>query len=129
VTEDNDQLRREITVSLRDYMDKLIEENKHYSDIRFQAINEAIVKADAAQAYRFESVNEFRGLWNDIVRDLITRREVEIMLVGLNRGQEKHDERLTVLELNQSNVQGRISTFVFIIGLGLSVVGVISRFI
>lgn len=91
--------RHEEMVSLRQYVEALIDN----LDIRYsekiehleqslkattESIEKATKKAEAAAERRFESVNEFRGMLNDVVRTMIPRAEAE-------RLHDSTEERIT----------------------------------
>jgi hypothetical protein len=63
----------ELTVSLREYV-----------DVRFEALDKAVTKAEVATEKRFESVNEFRSALNDSNRLLMPRSEAEQALKTLS---------------------------------------------
>jgi len=54
------------------------------SDTKFEALDRAVVKAEAATEKRFEGVNEFRQQLGDQQRTFIPRSEVLVIQVGLN---------------------------------------------
>lgn len=57
---------------------------KEYVDIRFDALDKAITKAEAANEKRLENVNEFRLQLSDQSRTFMPRSEAEGVMKGLN---------------------------------------------
>lgn len=98
-----------------------IEEMLHERDVRFnqrfeaqqQALyaalasqQQAVDKAEVADARRFDSVNEFRGQLNDQVTTFISRTEVKAMIDALVARVEASDTRSAEkIEFNSSQIE------------------------
>ncbi len=87
--------------------------------------DKAISKAELSAEKRFDSVNEFRSLVNDLIKDLIPRTEVIILLKALA-------DRISTLETHKSELIGEHrkgtimnQTIMAIIALVLTVTSII----
>ena len=96
----------EPTVSLRDYI-----------DIRFDALDKAVTKADAASEKRFESTNEWRATMNDKDRLVMPRTEAENLIRGLS---DKIEALTLRLNAKDDQNRGQSSVWAYLIaGVGL----------
>jgi len=113
------------SVSLRDYMDsqfahitELVKTSHSYTDIKFAAIEKAVILANAANEKRLDSVNEFRSQLDDQAKTFITRSELNAMLSGITSdikilrdsshtfiGRQEHDNMLTRIDANIAELQ------------------------
>ncbi len=101
-------------VSLRDYLNLLINERDRQYDQRFQAqqqsvdaalaaADKATNKADEAIEKRFDSVNEFRQTLSDQALNFANKQAVEAALIGIN---DKIDGLTTRLDRIQGTDEG-----------------------
>jgi len=99
--------QNEATVTMKEYVDMQIQLNREWSqrlaDIRYENINENVVRADAAMEKRLDGMNEFRDTLKDQSATFMTRGELFawiIALVGLFFGftrylKDKQDSNTT----------------------------------
>lgn len=85
--------------------EKITEADRRYEQ-RFDAQMEAIHKADSAQEKRFESVNEFRKLVDGIVKELISRVEVDHLFESLVEKVNSTNSRVEAAEKRLNLGQG-----------------------
>jgi hypothetical protein len=71
---------------------------RDYVDTRFEAIKEAITKAESANDKRFDGVNEFRGQLGDQTRLLMPRLEVEEKFKGMEKSISELTTRVNARE-------------------------------
>ena len=95
-----------------------VETLKQYVDQRFQSINEAVSKADVATEKRFESVNEWRNSYADLVRNYIPREEYL-------SGHEIHSQQIAEIKAKQEKIAnmkaGGDVTFAYLVS-GISMI-------
>jgi hypothetical protein len=105
-------------------------------DAAFASAKEAVLKAEAANAARFESVNEFRGQLNDQAANFVTRTEteqrMEAMRAQLQLQVDGNAAQIAAVMRNQSEGAGRrggaenTRAFIFAIVAALTaIVGVV----
>lgn len=100
---------------------------KEHMDVRFEAVKEAISKADTvgeqrankletATAARFESVNEFRNQTKDLQANFMPRAEFDAQMKAMNE------------KIQAKNMQVVVSLSAGLLGLVLGVFTLASRF-
>jgi len=101
---------------------------KEYIDIRLEAIDKAVTKAEAATEKRFEGVNEFRNTLADQQRTFMPRAEAESQYNSLS-------ERISAIETKMEKIEGSksggstvyayltaiISTIIAIVSFGIMI--------
>lgn len=128
-------------VSLRQYLERLIEQAEKLNDAKFvtyralidsqaekvalalTASEKAITKAETAAEKRFESVNEFRGQLTDQAATFITRREFE---QWRDSTQERVNELKARVDVNSGRARATQSGWGYMIAAATVGVGVLS---
>jgi len=97
-----------------------IEALRREVNIRFDAIEKAVTKAEGAADRRFESVNEFRGQLNDQTRTLLPRPEADTKFRAQDDKIEALTKTITALQTSQANQQGRASVIAAVVSIAAS---------
>ncbi len=71
------------------------------------AADRAVQKAEVASEKRFEGVNEFRGAMEDMQRGLMPRKEVEVLLTGLEAKINGVDAKISLIAANINEVRNQ----------------------
>lgn len=87
--------KRDDWVSLREFLETVIEERDRYYEIKFHDAEIAIVKAEEAQRDYNAKSNEFRGQLDDQAKTFMARSEVNSLVKGL-------EDQLATLRDNQA---------------------------
>jgi chloramphenicol 3-O-phosphotransferase len=95
------------------------------------AADRAVLKAEGASDKRFDSVNEFRSSLNDMVRDLLPRKEADQRFTGITekldevmRRQDKSEGTGGGLKAGWGYLVAGIITIATIINMAISLKGV-----
>lgn len=86
---------------------------REYVDVRFDAIKEAVAKAEAASDRRFDGVNEFRAQLADQTRTLIPRIEAENKFSSI---EEKLNDVTTRINAREDRGRGMGEIWGYIVG-------------
>jgi hypothetical protein len=86
---------------------------REYIDIRFEAQEKAVAKAEVASEKRFDSVNEFRRQLADQTATFLTRTEYKTELAGLV---EKVNALAKRVDEAESRSQGLSNAWGFLVG-------------
>lgn len=92
------------TVSVLDHIQAILTEMDRRYQQRFDAVKEAVSKAEIATSERFASVNEFRQTLTDQAGTFIGRGEFEAM-------REAYAERIRELTARLDRTEGRSTGF------------------
>ena len=84
----------------------LIDSNEKQVKLALDAADKAIGKSDAASEKRFDSVNEFRKLVNDVITTLVRQDYLEQALKARDDRIDRLEQRNRELELARSSGQG-----------------------
>lgn len=152
---ERDGKRTAAEISLRDYVIATLETHRQHNDLRFDMIDQrleyaidnlanrmkaletasslalhsneqALLKAEATTEKRFDSVNEFRQMLNDMNANSMPRSEANLMFKSMQEALHANTDRLN---LTQGADQGVKSSWLFVVGLIASVAGAASIFI
>ena len=108
-------------ISLREHIEALLDERDKRYEERFEAMQVAVQKAEAATEKRFESVNEFRSQLSDQSRTFMPRSESETLHNNEHLRLDGIEKRVEKME----NVkQGGIQMWVIVVGV-ITVIGII----
>jgi len=113
-------------LSLKEYLEKLLEEHFAKIDQQFLAMDRAVSKAEISTERRFESVNEFRAQLGDQARTFIPRKEVEVILNSL---ETKILEVSKCVEKMQNIKQGGNIVWAYVVSTISFIIAVISTII
>lgn len=89
-----------------EWMARVMEERFATINVRFDAANTAILKAEADTTNRFASVNEFRLSLSDQTRSFMPRIEAEALFKGLEGKIEALEKRVSARD-NQKQGAGQ----------------------
>jgi hypothetical protein len=92
------------------------------------ASEKAVIKAEVATEKRFEGVNEFRSMVNDLVAGKIDRAEFMLAIASLRERYDDLNDRVTRSEGKGSGKDALWAYIVGAIGVLAAVVAVVSRF-
>jgi hypothetical protein len=105
-------------VTMRDYVDRLLEDITRHYDVRLEAVSDATARALAANEKRLDSMNEFRETLRDQANRLATRQEVEqirdqmqrfLTLVEYSARHEKVMSDIESLKISRATLDGKAS--------------------
>lgn len=85
---------------------------KEYVDQRFEAVTEAVTKAEDATEKRFASVNEFRNTLSDQQRTFIPRAEYEAGHISLSN--EVSELKARIAKIESMKQGGSITLYIII---------------
>lgn len=94
-------------------------------DTALAAADRAVTKSEIATEKRFDSVNEFRGLVNDLIRTLMPRPEAELLIKGLS---EKIDTLTVAAAASAGQRSGIKDGWLYLLG-AVSIIGSFSAII
>ncbi len=105
----------EETVSLGHHLEREIELQAQLTEARFGAMQKAVDLALATSNAKFDTVNEWRQTYAELVSQCIRRPEHEAMLT-------KYDEQLRLLMDSRACAEGKASQLSVLITLGISLI-------
>lgn len=109
-------------IALDRVMEEKLEAQSNLVNQRAESAERAIAKVEVATEKRFENVNEFRGQLKDQAATFMSRVEIESRF-------NANVERITRLESSRDNLTGRFAMLGLALSFGLTVVGLIFKYI
>lgn len=91
------------SISLKEYFDSQISEKEKRYEQRFTAQQEAVLKAEAANEKRFESVNEFRNTLKDQQEKFVSKDEVKTAMEYMGKSITKNQDDLNDIRLKSAD--------------------------
>jgi len=100
---------------------------REYLESRIAAVEKAIEVANQAMQKRLEGMNEFRSALKDQAGLHVTRAEMDIKLNVLCEQLRDLQNYKATMEGKASQTQANIILFISIVGLTLSIVGLLTK--
>ena len=115
-------------VSLKEYVEKLVEASEKKADIRIAAMEKATTVAYANMEGRLTGMNEFRQTLSDQAGKFPTREELNAYLKSINDDLRMLRESKAQMDGKASQNSVMISLILGVMGLSIGVIGLVSRF-
>lgn len=115
---------------LKEYLEQLIKDQDKYTEAKFLAIKEAVLKAETANDKRFDSVNEFRQQLNDQTNTFLSRNEYNAQHKALEDRVSDITDRLNKKEGADKGTDvtwGKMVTLVSVVGAILAILVMLSN--
>lgn len=111
-------VKKEDSISIREYFDSKITELKNYMDLKFNSIEKSTCLAQDNLNTKLESMNEFRASLKDQTAHYITRIEHEALIT-------KYDSDIRVLRETNAEAKGKASQNSVLIAYIIAIIGII----
>lgn len=106
------------TVTIKEYLEKRIDELEKSIDRRFASADSQVKIASAALGERLNSMNEFRAQLKDQTALMLTRSESDAQ-------HEKIDSDIRSLRESRSDIQGKASGISMIVAIVIAVLSIL----
>lgn len=109
-------------ITLCHYLETLIKEYKESHDREHKLLAEALRASREALDVRLETMNQFRAQILSERGLMVTKERFDVVHEGL-------DKRVGVIEAGLANLVGRMAAYAIALGVGLTVLELILRFV
>lgn len=123
------EVTREMWVSLKEHFGAALDAHCKKDEIQFDNIKEATRLALVAIQARLDLLNEFRATVDAQNKNFATRDLLDTLIGQLRRSNEELRDELRIMQIKQSNLDGRLAAYGIAMFLVITLVNIGLRFL